>query len=278
MVKVQKEYNCGITGYTGTIGRRLIKNNNKIKFVCFKGDITKKKQVQNWVKSNKFNYLIHLAAIVPIREVNQNKLKAHRVNTIGTRNLVDAVLDNKQRIKWFFYASTSHVYSSSKKKIKENQKIKPISYYGKTKFKGEKELYKLKKNDIQVCIGRIFSTANNSQRKNYLVPDLKNKIKNSKSEIILENLNHYRDFISIGDISKIIGFFLINKTSGIINICSGKKTKLSNIAKIISKYYKKKIILKNNINPTYLIGNNSLLKKIYKKRISNNLEKMIFND
>ena len=44
----------------------------------------------------------------------------------------------------------------------------------------KKKLKKLNKKKIKVCIGRIFSTTNINQRKNYLVPDLKNKIKKKK--------------------------------------------------------------------------------------------------
>ena len=68
------------------------------------------------------------------------------------------------------------------------------------------------------CIGRIFSTTNINQKKNYLVPDLKKKIKKANNKIILENLNHYRDFISMKDISKIILFLYSIKFKGIINL------------------------------------------------------------
>ena len=34
---------CGITGHTGILGRELLKIKNNIKFIKFKGDITKKK-------------------------------------------------------------------------------------------------------------------------------------------------------------------------------------------------------------------------------------------
>ena len=47
----------------------------KVFFYPFKGDITNKKQILRWVKSKKFNYLIHLATIVPIKEVNSNRKK-----------------------------------------------------------------------------------------------------------------------------------------------------------------------------------------------------------
>jgi nucleoside-diphosphate-sugar epimerase len=271
-----KKFECGLTGYKGNIGKSLIKS-KKIKFSYFRGDVRKIKDLINWINKNNFNYLVHLAAIVPIKEVNKNKKKAYQVNTLGTENLVKAILQTKNQIKWFFFASTSHVYASSKVKIKENSKIKPISYYGTTKYLAEKKLYKLRSKNIKVCIGRIFSTANSNQRRNYLVPDLKYKIK--KFDFLnLENLNHYRDFISIKDISKIIIFFIRSKFSGIVNICSGKKIKLSKIANIIAAKYKKKIFIKANKKFTCLVGNNQLLKKIYQKKINISLKKIIFEN
>ena len=48
------------------------------------------------------------------------------------------------------------------------------------------------------------------------------------SRIILENLNHYRDFISTDQISKAILLLWSKKHQGIINIANGKKT-LKNI-------------------------------------------------
>ena len=271
-----KKIKCGITGHTGSIGRQLLKANLFYQFNYFKGDITKKKDLKKWIKNSEFDHLIHLAAIVPIKEVNTNKKKAFNVNTIGTNNLVEAILEKKNNIKWVFFASTSHVYSSTQKKISEKSKIKPISYYGKTKYIAENKLYKLNKKKIKVCIGRIFSTTNISQRKNYLVPDLKNKIKKRNKLIKLENLNHYRDFISIEDIAKIILYFLKKKISGIINLSTGKPTNLATIAKLISRKYKKQIKINSNNKPTYLVGDNTLLKKIYKKRLITNLNKMIF--
>ena len=176
MIKIK----CGITGHTGSIGKQILKEGSSFQFKFFKGDITKKKDVKKWIKNSEFEYLIHLAAVVPIKEVNSNKIKAFKVNTLGTENLVDAILVNNNKVRWVFFASTSHVYSSSRKKISEKSRIDPISYYGKTKYYAEKKLKKLNKKKIKVCIGRIFSTTNINQRKNYLVPDLKNKIKKKK--------------------------------------------------------------------------------------------------
>ena len=266
----------GLTGSTGSIGKILIKYKKKnVKFSFFKEDITKKKKVHQWIKKNKLKIIIHLAAKVPIKEVNKNKKKAWKINYLGTKYIVDACL--KERVEWFFFASTSHVYKSNVKKISENSKLNPISFYGKTKLESENYIInKLKKKKIRYCIGRIFSTTNLTQKKNYLVPDLKNKIKKSKGSIILKNLNHFRDFISMRDISKIIFVLLKNRYQGIINLGTGKKVYLKKIAVIISKRYKKNLIFSDNNYPSNLVANVTKLKISYKKKLSTKIEKMIF--
>ena len=132
---------CGITGHTGVLGRELLKIKNNIKFVKFKGDITKKNDIKKWLKDNPIDMIIHLAAIVPTNIVKKKFYYANKVNYIGTKLLVDEIVKYK-KIKWLFYSSTSHVYKFSKKKISENGVIKPISKYGLTKLKGENYIKK----------------------------------------------------------------------------------------------------------------------------------------
>ena len=268
-------YSIGLTGSTGSLGKIILKNNRNIKFKCFKEDIRNRSAVFNWVRKNKIDVVFHLAAIVPIKEVNKNMLKAQKVNFSGTKNIVDACLEKK--IKWFFFSSTSHVYSSSHKKISEKNQKKPISYYGLTKLKAENYIIKRFKNTkIKYCIGRIFSKTNKNQKKNYLVPDLKYKIRNSKKKITLKNLNHYRDFISMEDISKIIFVLMNKKFNGVLNLGSGKGIFLKDIAKTIAKKYNKEVIFSDNKKTTYLVANVERLLKIYKLKIPKKIEKIIF--
>ena len=106
---------CGITGSKGNLGKTFLKS-KKFKFIKFNGDISKKNDVVKWVKLNNFDIIIHFAALVPTFIVNKNYQKAQKVNFKGTKYLVDAILKYKKDINWFFFASTSHVYPSQKKK------------------------------------------------------------------------------------------------------------------------------------------------------------------
>ena len=96
------------------MGKELLKFSKELNFISFKKEIRSKKKLKKWFEKNNFDAIFHLAAIVPIKEVNKNKNKALEVNFFGTKNIVDEVINNN--IKWFFFSSTSHVYSSSKKK------------------------------------------------------------------------------------------------------------------------------------------------------------------
>lgn len=258
--------NCGITGSSGLLGSNIIKN-LKFNFIIFKGDITKKKDVENWIKSNEFDFILHLAAIVPTKDVENNYRYAKKVNYYGTKNLVDSIIRYKKKIKSIFFASTSHVYKIQHQyvKINENQKLQPYSKYGKTKLLAENYFRKhLKQNKIKHCIGRIFSYTNLKQDKTFLVPSLFNKIKKSNKKVLnFKRLNHYRDFLSIKDISNAIKILCLKNKTGVYNIGSGKKFNLQKIAIIFCKKFNKRaVFIKSSNNSTHLISNNKKLCRI----------------
>jgi len=273
---MKKKLLCCITGHTGSLGKVIKIKNSNFKFSYYKHDIRDRKKVFKWIKKNNPDLLIHLAAIVPIKKVEEDHKYALQVNYNGTKNIVDAVL--KSNIKWFFFASTSHVYSSNQKKISEKTATKPISFYGKTKLKAENYiLRKLKNTKFKYCIGRIFSTANTKQKKNFLIPDLIYKIKYSKKKIVLSNLNHYRDFITVEEIKKIIFTLYKKNFSGIINIGSGEKIYLKNIAEYILKKYRKEGYFNSNKIETSLISDNKKLKKYYKVKLKSKIKKIFLD-
>ena len=131
---------------------------------------------------------------------------------------------------------------------------------------------------MKFCIGRIFSFTDKFQKSSFVVPGIIKKINvANKNGIVLKNLNHYRDFISMSDISKIIFILLKKNFKGIINIATGKKIHLKKIAKIICKKYKKNnFTFVDNINPTFIIANINKLKKICKYKPNQKIEKLIF--
>ena len=128
--------NIGLTGSSGVLGNLLKKKLNLKKKNLFSGKIENLNHVNNWIKINDFDFIIHLAAVVPIKTVNKNKIKALSINYSGTKNLINSINNFSKKKIWFFYSSTSHVYNFKKSQIYETDKTKPISFYGQTKFAG----------------------------------------------------------------------------------------------------------------------------------------------
>lgn len=244
---INKKIIIGITGSTGVLGsvlfQKLKKKNYKV--VCFRSDIRKIDKVRSWVKKNNFDAIFHLAAIVPVNLCNKNPLDACYVNIDGTKNILESISKFKKK-PWFFYASTSHVYKLKKTRLSENDIISPRTFYGYTKWLGEKLLEnQTLNNDLNYCIGRIFSFYSNSQPKDFLYPSIKNKIKkmSNKNNIYLINAYNVIDIQKADSVINIILKLFEKKAEGIFNIGTGKGTQIKNFAK---KFTTKKIIVKTN--------------------------------
>ncbi len=253
----------GITGSTGVLGNKLIKSINRKKYQIsrFKGNITKQRELNDWFQKKNFDILIHLAAVVPINDVNRDKKKAKKINYYGTQNLIRCIkrFNSKKKI-WFFFSSTSHVYGYSKLKFTEKSNTNPLNYYAKTKLMSEKLIIK-NKNFYTYCIGRIFSYTSIRQNQNYFIPSIFKKLKSTKKIINFDNVNHYRDFLSLDDICSAINILMKNNSSGIYNICSSKKISLKKIINTLN-FKKKKLFFADNKDQTILFGNNNKLKKL----------------
>ena len=88
-------------------------------------------------------------------------------------------------------------------------------------------------------------------------------------------MNHFRDFLSINDISNAIRILCLKKITGVYNIGSGKKLHLEKIAHIFRKKFNKKSYFINKSSSfTYLISNNRKLCKLGWKPKNNFLKEL----
>ena len=251
----------GITGSSGILGKSLIsifKKNRKYKVFNYKNNILHKHKLYNWVKQNQFQVIVHLAAVVATKKAKKNYNLAKKVNYAGTKNLVNAIKTYQKKKIFLFFSSSSHVYSFTKKKIKETDKIKGISDYGKTKVLAEKFLLK-NKSLYNLCIGRISSLTSENQTTNFLIKKLINKGKKNK-KIKFGNSNIKRDFIYVDDVSKIIKKIIEKKIIGIVNISNSQITHLSELFIYLKNKYG--FIIDHYLNKDeYLVLSNKLLIK-----------------
>ena len=229
----------GVTGSSGVLGKIVCNKLEKaaIHFSTFKGDIREDNAVIDWVIDNKLTYIIHLASKVAVSDVENNIDQAYDVNISGTINLIKAIKKYNQPIG-FFYASSSHVYQSSSKPLKESDTINPINSYGLTKWVSELVLTDfVKKNiDLTLCIGRIFSFYHDSQHPPFLYPNLMKRFKEEdlSKPFKLYGANSTRDFLNADDVCEIIIKLVLKNHEGIVNIASGNSIKIIDFAQKIA--------------------------------------------
>lgn len=251
-------YKVGVTGSTGVLGKIFVRKLDEegIKYNCFKGDIRNRNNIKEWFKEDKFKAVVHFAAIVPTKEVEKDPKKAEEVNVRGTQNLIDELKLSGQN-PWFFYASTSHVYRSKNAPLKETDPIEPISKYGETKYDAEKIVSQKYKN---ACIGRIFSFYHETQKKPFLYPTIKERLRNEDLDRPFElyGANSVRDFLNAEMVVEIILKLMKKKIIGIYNIASGEGTKIRDFVQNLSE---KKLKIKEKGKRDYLVANIDKLKR-----------------
>lgn len=244
---MKKKIIVGITGASGVLGSLLIKKFKKksYKVSVFQSDIRNYSKVKNWIKKKNFDAIFHLACLVPVKSCNKNPLEACSINIGGTNNILESIVKLKKK-PWFFFASTSHVYKLKKTALSENDKILPRTFYGYTKWIGEKLIENADSNyKLTYCIGRIFSYYSNLQSKEFLYPSIKEKIKNIsfKDKIFLHNGYSIIDIQKAENVANIIYKIFKKRAHGVINIGTGKGTQIIRFAK---KLTNKKIYIKTN--------------------------------
>ena len=230
-----------ITGGSGRFGSELKKIKNKYKLLFpnkHKLNILNLKNIKKYLKSQKPNYLIHLAGLSRPMEIHDKHInKSIDLNIIGTANITKACAELGIKLIYF---STSYVYPGTKGNYKENNPLLPKNNYSWSKLGGESSV-QMYKNSL---ILRVSMT--------------------EKPFVHKKAFNDFKtNFIFHEDIAKIL-FKLINK-KGIINV-GGKSQSVFKFAKKYNPKIKKISALKMlgkkyPLNPSMNINK---LKKIIK--------------
>ena len=271
----------GYSGKNSLLAKSFIKEyNKKFKFKCYSNNIQNNSKLIKWFKQNSdINIFINFAAITSPIYCNNNKNEAHLTNFKSVVNILNIIkTNNLKNFNYFLTISTSHVFKKSFKKLKETSIKKPSNFYGITKLNLEKFiLQNSKKFQFKIGIARVFNYYNYGKKKGFFINDIIDKLNNNDQIIRFNNINTYRDFISMKNINtalyKMISLKLVND----FNICSGQKIYLPNIINILNKKFKNKKIIFDKKKLPGLVGSNIKLKrkgwKIKKNNFINDLLK-----
>lgn len=194
--KIKK--NILVIGGSGVLGSAIKKN------FFFKNSYfpTKKKlnienyfSIINFIKNKNLNIIINCAAVARMKDCENNKKLAMKINVGGVNNIVNAIKKINKKII-LVHISSDAVYPSQNGNYSEKSKLKPYNFYGKTKLLSEKAA---KRNLKYIIIRTRFFH--------------KEKIKFNYSAI-----DSYSSSLEVNILVKYIVLLIKKKFNGIINV------------------------------------------------------------
>ena len=101
-------------------------------------DITNRDKVMEVINEYRPDVIFHCAAWTAVDKAEELEQECYNVNVVGTKNITDASIGVGAKI---LYMSTDYVFDGKKDGIyTEEDKVNPMSVYGRTKYLGEEEV------------------------------------------------------------------------------------------------------------------------------------------
>ena len=249
--------NILVTGATGFIGSHLCKELIQRGYTVFglshsgriqniksllnqkgfhlqRGDIRDVNILSDIIKYNNIRVIFHLAAQLPQGDDLNNPFLCFDINAKGTLNLLNAALNNVDKI---IYASSMSVYSEPPKYLPVDEKhpVQPSTIYGVSKLEGE--LYcNVYSKAMNIVVLRYGGAYGNGQPKHNAIPTFINLALNNRPITIYGDGTQTSDFAYVKDVVKGTLLALEKNKPGVYNIGSGEEMSVRDLAKRIINF------------------------------------------
>lgn len=208
--------------------------------------------------------VVHLAALAYVGQAEANAF--HRVNLIGTRNLLEAVAEAVPDVRCVLLASSANVYGNvSVSPVPESAIPQPASDYAVSKLAME-QMARLWQDRLPIVIVRPFNYTGVGQDVRFVIPKIVAHYRQRKPMIELGNLHVRREY---NDVRSVVQAYrrLIERcpVGETINLCTGRGYSLGDALALAEELSGHRLEVR--INPTLvrthevhtLTGDNSKL-------------------
>ena len=233
-----------VIGGTGFIGFHLLKKTKRLNWESYSISRNRPKP-KRYVKGVKYLFM-NINNKIQIKKVFKKKydyIIDLSTNSISSSNKSIKYLIhflNEKMVKKFIHIGSSSEYGNLKKKFhSENSLCRPVSKYGKKKYRITKNLIKnFKRNYFPLIILRPFQVYGPNDDKEKILPFILNSCLKNKKFRLTEGYQT-RDFCYIDDVINAIILILISKKKSlfgnIFNIGSGNSISVKNLVYMIKK-------------------------------------------
>lgn len=208
-------------------------------FSFVKGDCNFIKDLQRIFNKNTFDYIFHYAAVVGVKRTLENPLLVLQ-DYEGTKNILE--ISRQKEVKQVIYSSSSEVYGDPPEiPEREDGILNPLQPYAITKLMSENLLEAYYKeygmSTTSLRFFNVYGPRQNSTPYGFVIGIfIKQALTNQNLTVFSDGLQT-RDFVYIQDnISASLKALENSKVKGkVINIATGKETKIIDLAKKIIK-------------------------------------------
>jgi GDP-6-deoxy-D-talose 4-dehydrogenase len=175
----------------------------------------------------------HLAAIAFVAHGDVEGI--YRTNLIGTRNLLEALLQSKAPLDAVLLASSANVYGNSVGGMLDETTLPaPANDYAVSKLAME-YVAKLYAERLPVVVARPFNYTGVGQAESFLLPKIVTHVRRRASAIELGNLDVERDFSDVRNVVQAYRQLLEapNAIGQTFNVCSGKAWSLNDVLDMV---------------------------------------------
>jgi len=211
-------------------------------FEVIEGDIRDRKAVREAMDG--VDAVVHLAALIDVKESVNNPLETHDVNVNGTLNVLNEAV--RSGVRKFLFASSTAVYGEGNPlPLKEEHSLNPISPYAASKISAE--CYCRAFNScygLDTVVLRFFNVYGPGQKHSsysgVISKFLQNAL-NGEPLIVYGDGEQARDFIHVGDVVEATVLALENGDSKgeTFNVCTGKPTSVNELVESVKEIIEK---------------------------------------
>jgi ADP-L-glycero-D-manno-heptose 6-epimerase len=217
--------------------------------------------IDDWApRVGKIDAVFHQAAITDTTVADQKLMM--RVNVEAFRDLLE--WSAKNGVKKVVYASSAAVYGDGAVPMKETAVMNPLNVYGFSKMVMERVAVDFQKKHPKMVVAglRYFNVFGPRERFKgkvaSMIWQLSRQMLAGKRPRIFEHGEQYRDHIYVKDVVRANLLAASGKTSGVFNVCTGKKTTFNEIIDFLNSALNLKLAPDYFKNPYSFYQNETL--------------------
>src|SRR5699024_7083400 len=229
----------GENSYIGGMFRKWVEQwpeDYKVDEISVRGDKWKK------VDFSAYDSIFHVAGIAHVSSDPKLKDKYYQVNRDLTIEVAKKA--KKDGAKQFIFMSSIIVYGTKHEFIDENTQPNPDNFYGDSKLQAEQGILPLQDEDFDVVIIRQPMFYGIGSKGNY---PLLSKL--AQITPIFPDYDNQRSMLHIDNLTEFIRLIIDNEDAGIFYPQNEEYVKTSDMVKIISEVYNKRLFQTRLFNP-----------------------------